>query len=573
MSATRMANRKQLTPPGFSRGIGTAPRSAAPAWVSVLLIIRSLAGRSMKSMPCNKMGWIVVFAAALAAARDACGAAGEWEYTPYRIHIWLALAPAPGLNTIVREEITATIRRRAEVEFRAAWEVSVSEPPPVLAAEMTADLDRLTVAEIAQAAEARLNDDKLICVTVDASPFEMRVRARELDTHTRLWGPTIEHSVRNPEQLGATTYACLLDAFAPIARIELGETRTATVRLRAGGLALEDKSAARISIGDVLVPILRTNDRFGKPLPDRTAEIPWTLLQVTGADRTNRNLLSCNVYSGMRAPLRGKSSGRRERYAVKARITRNRTEVKVQVRPLKADQVPVPLAGLEVYSRVPAPEEPRQQTAEEAKADEKKNPPEFVGVTDWRGTINITPAAQSPLRLVYIKSGDQLLARLPLAPGRELEQVAEVPDDGPRLQAEGYIKGLNSELLDLVSQRQIIALRFRKRLSDKKFDEAQKLLDELRSLKSRGDIQRDLDEQMHRQIPSPYASVQARIDKLYSDTRSMLNKYLDSDLPNQLMQELRKARGEIPSTTPDSPPAKGPATSRSQWKSGSRQPA
>lgn len=519
------------------------------------------------------MCWIIAYGAALSTARDAWGAAGEWEYTPYRIHVWLAIAPDAGLNSAVRDDIAATIQRRAEVEFRTTWEVMISEPPAAIAQEMTSDLSRLTAARIAQSADKLLNDDKLVCITVNSSPIEMQVRSRELDAHTRLWGPMVEHTVRNPDQLGNTVYSCLVEAFTPIVRIEQGESRTAIVRLRAGGLALEDKSAVRVGVGDVLVPIIRNNDRLGKPLLDRTAEVPWTLMQVTGADRTNRNLLNCNVYSGMRAPLRGRTTGRKERYAVKARIVNNHTEVKVQVRPLKANLAPEPLAGLEVFSRIPSPDEPRQQTAEEAKAEEKKNPPEFLGYTDWRGAIEVAPVAAVPLRLVYIKSGGQLLARLPIAPGRQLLQVAEVPDDSPRLQAEGYVKGFNSELMDLVAQRQIIASRVRKRIADKKFDEAQKLLDELRTLKSRGDIQRNLEEQMHRQLQSPYASVQARIDKLYGDTRSLVGKYLDPDLPNQLLLELRKARGENPGATPDSPPAKGPATSRSPLKSGSRQPA
>ena len=81
-------------------------------------------------------------------------------------------------------------------------------------------------------------------------------------------------------------------------------------------LALNDDSPVRLGRGDVLVPIVRNNDRYGNMVLDKTAEIPWTLLQVTGSDRTNANLLECNVYSGMRSPIRGRSSSRRERYAL-----------------------------------------------------------------------------------------------------------------------------------------------------------------------------------------------------------------------------------------------------------------
>ena len=201
------------------------------------------------------------------------------------------------------------------------------------------------------------------------------------------------------------------------------------------------------------------------------------------------------------------------------------TEVTIQVRTLKTGEPAVPLAGLELYSKIPSPEPPRERTAEEAQAEEQRNPPEFVGLTDWRGRIAIAPSA-APLRLVYVKNGGQLLARLPIVAGYHAQQVAEVPDDNPRLQAEGFIRGMNGQIMDLVAQRQILAARVRKRIAENKLDEAQELLDQIRALKTRNDVQRELDMQARRQLASPYLAVQARIDKLYGDTaRSSRNSW------------------------------------------------
>ena len=213
----------------------------------------------------------------------------------------------------------------------------------------------------------------------------------------------------------------------------------------------------------------------------------------------------------------------------------------VQVRALKTGEPAVPLGGLELYSKVPLAEPPRERTADEAKAEEQRNPAEFVGLTDWRGQIAIAPSA-APLRLMYVKNGGQLLARLPIVAGYHSQQVAEVPDDNPRLQAEGFIRGMNGQIMDLVAQRQILTAHIRKRITENKLDEAQQLLEQLRTLKTRNDVQRELDMQARRQLASPYLSVQARIDKLYGDTRALLAKFLDADLPNQLMAEIRQAR-------------------------------
>ena len=143
---------------------------------------------------------------------------------------------------------------------------------------------------------------------------------------------------------------------------------------------------------------------------------------------------------------------------------------------------------------------------------------------------------------MYVKNGGQLLARLPIVAGYHSRQLAEVPDDNPRLQAEGFIRGMNGQIMDLVAQRQILTARIRKRITENKLDEAQQLLEQLRTLKTRNDVQRELDMQARRQLASPYLSVQARIDKLYGDTRALLAKFLDADLPNQLMAEIRQAR-------------------------------
>lgn len=467
--------------------------------------------------------------------------AASWEYAPYDIRVWMAVAPRAELPEPVRREIAETVQRRAEVEFSSTWNLSQSPPPASLAVELALGLERVDAARVLAVEPKALAHDKLLCVRIDANPTEFLIQARELDGSTAHWGPLVERRVHNPHALAASVFSTILAAFAPIARIETGEAQTAVVRLRAGGLALDDDSPVRVGHGDVLVPIIRNNDRYGNLILERTAEIPWTLLQVTGADRNNANLLDCNVYSGMRAPIRGRASSRRERYALRVRAVHPQTEVVLQVRPLKTGEPSLPLAGLEMYSKIPVPEPPRERTPEEALAEEQRNPPEFIGLTDWQGRIAIA-STDAPVRLVYVKNGGQLLARLPIVAGYHLRQVAEVPDDNPRLQAEGFIRGMNGQIMDLVAQRQILATRIRRRIAENKLDEAQRLLEQLRALKSRNDIQRELDLQARRQLTSPYLSVQARIDKLYGDTRALLTKFLDPDLPNQLMAEIRQAR-------------------------------
>jgi hypothetical protein len=481
-------------------------------------------------------GWLTVLALAPALARGQ-----TWEYSPYEIHVWVAVSPANTADKAMRQRLAIALEQRADVAVGSPWTVVVSSPPESLWADVAFALDEVTTAQIEQAAEKSLNQDKLMLLAIEKSQLDTRIRARELDCRVRMWGPVIERRIRNSQLLETEAFAALFDAFSPVTRIETGEGKQATVRIRSGGLILNPGSPAAVAQGDVLIPITRTNDRYGKPMPGRISIIPWTLLQVAGRDERNPSILNCNVHSGMRSPIRGRVSSRRERYALGVQPTLPETELVLESRTRRRDEPGVPLADLEVYSTIPSVEPVEQRTAEQEQEEQRRNPPELLGYTDWLGRIRIEPA-ETPLRVLYIKNGGQLLARLPIVPGAEAVQVAQVPDDNPRLQAEGYIKGLSGEIMDLVAQRQILAARIRKRVSDGKLDEAEDLMDEFRELKTRNDMQRALDRQMQRQMESPYASVKARIDQLYGETRSMLGKYLDPNLGNQLLRELRAAQ-------------------------------
>jgi hypothetical protein len=199
------------------------------------------------------------------------------------------------------------------------------------------------------------------------------------------------------------------------------------------------------------------------------------------------------------------------------------------------------LAGIEVFSKIPEPDPPRELSEEEKKAADKKNPAELLGVTDWRGSLSVGQGGPT-LRILYLKNGGLLLARLPVVAGLDERLVAEIPDDDPRLQAEGFVKGMNSEVTDLVVQRQLIAVRMRKKIKEGKLDEAEKLFDEFRGLKTLNDLQQMLNIQIQRQRPTKSAAVKQKIDKLYGEERELLAKYIDAELQVKLLAELTAAR-------------------------------
>ncbi|MFO0870732.1 MAG: hypothetical protein U0935_17525 [Pirellulales bacterium] len=166
---------------------------------------------------------------------------------------------------------------------------------------------------------------------------------------------------------------------------------------------------------------------------------------------------------------------------------------------------------------------------------------ELIGRTDWRGTMELPPSPDFPLRVVYVKNGGSLLARLPTVPGVEAEMVVDLTPDDRRLQAEGFVSGVQAVLTDLVAQRELYTKRIRARLTEGKVGDAEKLLEEFKALPTRDDVQKLLDQQQPR-ITSPHKKVQAKIDKQFEDTRKLLYKFVDPGLLGKLEDDVKQTR-------------------------------
>jgi hypothetical protein len=358
--------------------------------------------------------------------------------------------------------------------------------------------------------------DKLFLLRVRADMDGIVITVRELDCRSRTWRPAISRRVVQSERIADECFAAIADAFSPVVRIEMPKGREAQVRVRAGGLITSNLSPSYIRDDDVLLPVIRRNDRVGEPLKGGIQVIPWTFLTIT--DRKG-NVLNCKVHSGMRSALGGRSSSRTIKLALVAHPREKSTLLRVESR----DDPPVPLSGYEIHAKDPETEES-----------------ELVGKTDWRGVVEV-PEAERPLRILYVRNGGRLLARLPMVPGLEPELTAQVSNDDQRLKAEGFVKGLQIKVMDLVARRELYIARFRRHLKRKQLDEAKALLEEFRNLETQSDLRRQLLQEEQR-VTSPDRRVQARIDQLFKDTRQLLSRFLDPGTANELAQELAKAQ-------------------------------
>jgi hypothetical protein len=474
-------------------------------------VSRCAAGRSAVLF----MALALVFVPRCAVAQAA------WEFSPYDVKVCLALANEPEFTlsfaTLAQEELA----NRADMVFFATWKLAAINPKSAVAGQMLTHWDQLTFDGVKLGDVDLVKGDKLYLVAVTRDRGDYLIRGRELDLRTRVMGPTVERRCGVLPGVPLACWDAVAATFVPLAKIESIVDKSVTARVRAGGLVTDPGSPALIQPGDALYPIIRRNERNGEPTKNGIQPVAWTVLSVQSR---HDSLLDCSIASGYRAPLPIRANARMERLAVVARSRLPTTRVLLQTR----GKDPHPLTGYEVFVKG---------------VDEK--PTELLGVTDWRGAIEV-PRGDVLVRTLYVKNGNQLLARLPLVPGDQREAIATAAEDDYRLQTEGYVMALQGRVMDLVARREILAARIRKRITEGKFDEADKLLTEYSKLETRDELIQEL-EAREGEIGDNDAALdnvtKKRINILMGEARNLLlNKFLDPETKNVLAKEVEKGR-------------------------------
>ena len=71
-----------------------------------------------------------------------------WEYSPYRVKVWLSIAPSLSLSEESEREIHRQIAEFAEINFGATWSIQVESTPDALFGSVLYRLDELTVEQL-----------------------------------------------------------------------------------------------------------------------------------------------------------------------------------------------------------------------------------------------------------------------------------------------------------------------------------------------------------------------------------------------------------------------------------------
>lgn len=374
------------------------------------------------------------------------------------------------------------------------------------------------------AAETIEASDKLFIVHVETTRLPWTVSVVELDCLMRHFSVVHQRTVASPRLLVSVMGQTITEVFAPLIRIEDAGAKNAKGLVRAYGLITAEKSPARVAKDDFFVPMTRKNDRNGDPI--QIGPLDWAFLHVKEIDGAK---LEMDYHAGKAGGLQGRQNKRTFRTGTRVRPFDDSTTVRLHVQ----RNPTAPLVGYEIYER--------------GLSSTEMN---FVGRTDWDGRIDV-PKSDIAMRLLYVKNGGAVLARLPVVPGQSDLEVADLFGDDQRLRAEAYIRGTQNSIVDLVAIRQLFAARIRMRLEAGELNEAKELLEKLRNEPSYEKIAGDMGRKLL-QLKGRNSGEQAKIDRMFAQTREMLVKNISPALIRELEEAVMAAekgpRPKPPST-------------------------
>jgi len=404
------------------------------------------------------------------------------------------------------------------------WQVTTAENRWLVPAAQRG-IESLTAAAVS----ARFADqafDKVFLLAVEPVGAQWRLSGREWDAILNELSPMQSREIADLRQLADELYRLAHDLFRPIAEIEHQEESEVVVRARGGALVPPDPQQVQFRSGQLLQPFYRSHAR--KDRPARVQTIPWTYLKVAAESETDiPGEISCQLLTGLRSPLRSRRQLRVDALAIALPVPSGAT--RLQLTSQAHAGKPMPGLDVEVLSD---PEVPPRRL-----------------LSDRTGSVLLTANPQEPQVWLMIRSGNRLLARLPYVPGLQPEEQVSLPDDSIRLELEGDLAILQSELMDAVARRAVMMVRVRAAAHGGDREGTSRLRKELDELPGHQEFAPRLAAIRARAVQNARADndkvAAARIEQICAETSRLIQRYLDRDKLRSLDEEI----AEIQRTT------------------------
>lgn len=527
----------------------------------------------------------------------------HWILTPYQMRIWLAVDASPQLQALDASAVSRRVNALVDNWVGAGWDLQIEAPPRKIYTDLLYNFDDLGILDIAalyeplpEKKEAKIRAvqydkeeessdeveevepeveeekprfpiekqklitpnllrqlDKIYATSLRYENGVYELGVAEFDTNARVRVLTAKRSFRNLETLPAQIFSCLKEVFSPIAQVDYNgvtDGKTARIKIRAAAMVADVEAGSPIMMqkGDVLRPVVRKNDRSTQaPEYDGVIEVTWTYMYINdltvqededlGVLRTNGNGKGqvISTFTMLRNPIAARRNTLQGKYGLLVRPVQESSLLKI----VANDRENYTLQGYNVYAKSP-------KIDPEAEGDA---PTLLIGQTDWRGAIEVTQdifqnQGTTKLVVIYVRNGQQVLARLPIVPGyRALEEV-KLPNDDYRLQYEAFFVGFQNSILDYTVQQAVYKIRIEHHINKDEEEKARKLLKELSKVPSAVALNDVLSkrEASLQDDPNIDANTKRKIEGMFEKTRKLINEYLQgNDVEGNVLVKMESA--------------------------------
>lgn len=442
---------------------------------------------------------------------------------PYRVQLLLSFETDALLPAAVQGDIAEALRGHLAAEYHQMWDLKVNHGDEQVwfAPGQLASMNQETLPQRFPDSEY----DKIFLTTIAHDSGSYTLHAREWDSSSRSLGSLHVLDVRDRREIVPRSAEIIAEAFRPLAELEIVDDQKIEFLIRGGEFLPRNPKLRQFAEGDFLVPYMRFLDR--KRNVQKIQFLPWTYMKVESVQRSRMQL---SITSAFGNPVAGKRR-RVEMMAMRIRPYLPSTEIMIYPRGERQN----PLVGVrcEVMDRFPTDEDP---------VDDR-----LKLETDRRGIVTVPVVQNAPLQFLYVYSGQALLAKVPFIPGYEPRLEVEVPDDRARLNVEGEVSLLQSELIDIVATREVLMARTRGAAKAKRWDDVSNFLSQLQDLPTLDEFSGRIDSLEVRAVQAAKNAgdrvAEIRVKRLCSGITEAAQKHLDPFRIAEFRREMGELRG------------------------------
>jgi hypothetical protein len=163
---------------------------------------------------------------------------------------------------------------------------------------------------------------------------------------------------------------------------------------------------------------------------------------------------------------------------------------------------------------------------------------DLLGRSNRRGIVQV-PAGKDAVRLLTIRRGEAVVARLPLAVGLVPEMTVPLAAGEGSLALEAQVAALEDAFVDLVARRQVLAARIRAAAKSGDMTGGQTLLTQLRTLPADA-LAGSIDE-AQQSLASASEGAKTRLSAKLDSLKQLLDKFRSESPADQLEAALKSS--------------------------------